>query len=427
MNFGLYCPTFPQTLYSLGYILRCGGSYYSTSKPTPSLIVKATDYATLNISPLSSHSNLSPVNMKLLQQAKSLHPQLFNTIPTKLPPNNPLPSTLHNFIVGNTSTTNSLTPPLLQAFPASVPTNISPKPTHVTAAQIRRTYEALDLHHSLHHPPDAHLIHELSTGKHRYSNLQAADIRLMRLLHGPCPHCLEGRSNKITISSQVSPTPPTTRPGENISFDPQKLPAKTPGGFTHKVTMVDKHTGHISQPGTLSKSTTSLFTGMNKNIQLVYNANGHKVDTLHGDAEAVCNSLKAPFGTQGVKVFTSIPGTHACRAERATLTVQERARATSAGLPYFLPPELSLPLDQAIGETLNNSVNKASSPFTPNEIISGFTPSKRPTEFGRVAMVVTPPEKRLSLSSANCTPPKLVPLTEMGVSMGLQPGTDNTC
>ncbi len=424
MNLALYCKDFPQTLYSLGYLFRCGGSYQTTDTPTPSLIVRATPDVILNISPLSSQSNLSPVDMTLLTQAKLLHPLLFTTRPTTIPPRKSLPATLHNYILKLHTTDRYTQLPLLQAFPAS--TNLSPKPTHVSAAQIRRTYAAIDLHHSLHHPPDARLISELAAGKHRYSNLHAADIRLMRALHGPCPQCLEGRSNKTTLSRPESLSPPTTHPGDTISFDPQKLPCKTPGGFTHKIIMVDKHTGHISQPGALSKTTPSLFTAMNKTIQTVYNANGHKVTTLHGDAEAVCNSLKPSFGALGVKVFTSLPGEHACVAERSTLTVQERSRATAAGLPFFLPPECSLLLDQSVGETLNNSVNKASYPHTPNEILSGFSPARQPTEFGRVAMVVIPPDKRLSISSATNTPPKLVPLTEMGVSMGLQPGTDNT-
>lgn len=426
MNLCLYCPDFPQTLYSLGYIFRCGGSYYTTTDPIPSLIVLAPNGVILNSSLLTAQSNLSPVDMLFLDLVKAANPQLFSHQPTILPSPKSLPLALYNFFLKRTRPIKCSLPSL-RAYPAPITaTNTHIKPTHVTAAQIRRTYEALDLHHTLHHPPDSRLIADLSAGKHRYSNLSPADIRLMRTLHGPCPFCINGRSHKPTLSRRISITPPTTHPGENISFDPQQLPTKTPGGFTHKVTMVDKHTGHISQPGLLSKTTNSLFNGMNDTIRQVYNAHGHKVDTLHGDAEPVCTSLKKPFGTLGIKLFISLPGKHACRAERATLTIQERSRATAAALPYILPPECNLLLNQSVGETLNNSPNKASKPYTPNELISGFTPQRTPTEFGRVALVSTPSDKRLSLAKATNSPQKLVPLTEMGVSMGLQPGTDNT-
>ena len=46
--------------------------------------------------------------------------------------------------------------------------------------------------------------------------------------------------------------------------------------------------------------------------------------------------------------------------------------------------------------------------------------------FGRSAMVLQPDDKRRTLANATGVPFSLVPVTELGVSMGLQPGTDRT-
>ena len=248
----------------------------------------------------------------------------------------------------------------------------------------------------------------------------------MRQVFGPCPHCLEGRSFKPAAIRRISINPPTTRPGETISFDPQQLPCPVLGGFTHKVTMVDEHTGHISQPGIPSKTTNSVFNGMTKAIQQNFNAHGFKVDTVHGNAERVNTSLSPLFGSIGTKLKVSLPGHHAQRAERTTQTILTRARSVAASLPYHLPSELTLLLHQSVEETLNNSICKASSPLTPNEAISGFKPQRIPIPFGRSAMVLKPDDKRRALSKASGTPLTLITLTETGVSMGLQAGTDRT-
>lgn len=76
------------------------------------------------------------------------------------------------------------------------------------------------------------------------------------------------------------------------------------------------------------------------------------------------NTQKHHFGNIGVKVFTSLTGEHACRAERTSLTLQQLSRVTQAALRYVLPPALLLLLlRQSVGESLNNSVNKG---FRPN-------------------------------------------------------------
>jgi len=415
INFALYCPSAPQTLLSLGHLHGCGGSFNTTADPNL-LFVYANATILLDTAALLSNNLYSTSLPRLL--AGLNHPHL-HTVPTSPPPLGLFPSTFKRFITSH--------PPVVQQ--SSLPPPARPLVaclSHISNAQYSRALLAHELHCAQAHPPDTKLCHELATGKHPYSSLVPADIILMRRLLGPCPHCLEGRSYKPSASRPPSLTPPTTHPGQTISFDPQKLPCPVLGGFTHKVLMVDEHTGHISQPGLPSKSNASLFNGMRLSLMKTFNSNGHKVDTVHGDAERVNVSLTPHFGSIGTQLKVSLPGHHAHRAERSTQTVHTRARSVAASLPYHLPPELTLLLHQSVGETLNNSICKASAPLTPNEAVSGFKPLRAPIPFGRSALVLQPIDKRLSIAKTSGSPVTLIPVTELGVSMGLQPGTDRT-
>ena len=164
--------------------------------------------------------------------------------------------------------------------------------------------------------------------------------------------------------------------------------------------------GHIHRCG------GSYHTTNQPNNRLVIKA----TDTITLDTSPLTsNSNLSPVN------YSSYPGEHAARAERSTSTIQERSRATLASLP----PELLLRLDQSVGETLNNSICKASAPLTPNEIISGFKPTRPPVAFGRVAMVLQSIDKRKDASSSTGLPVKSIGLTEIGVSMGLSPGSND--
>lgn len=452
MNFALYAPTAPQTLFSLGHLHSCNGTYLTGSDPNRLTI--SANGVTLDTATLRPHANLYHASIQSITTALRYH--TFLTSPPTLPPTaNLFPPPLHRFIKQHPP---SATPSSnLSAFPGVVSTDtieirgrdppstaLPSKPAlsldtpsllpvlpsihlkRITAAQYARVIDAIELHNTQNHPPDAKLCTELSTGKHPYSSLTPVDINLMRQLVGPCPLCPEGRAFKPAASKPLSTTAPATFPGETISFDTHKLPANVLGGFTHMITMVDEHTGHIDQPGLPTKKVDAAFDGIRGVIQRTFNAHGHKVVTLHGDAERVNTALTPLLGAIGTKLKVSLPGHHAHRVERTVQTIAARARSVAAGLPYHLPPETTLLLKQSVGETLNNSICKASSPLTPNEAISGFKPQRPPIAFGRCAMVTQPEDKRRALSALTKTPYNLIPVTELGVSMGLQPGTDRT-
>ena len=449
LNVAYYAPKFPQTLLSLGQLHACGGGYATSNNPNKlSIYAISSDPLSLIDTPtLTPGSNLLPTSVSTLAASLSENPSL--TQQQSQPPPSSFPTALRKFIAQHppnpTMRHKALLAPLVlantEALPAvdSVPhadkvgadviesNLIRPfsmrKPT---VAQQQLALAALDLHEATGHPPDAKLCHDVATGKHPYSSVTPAAIHLMRQIVGPCPHCLEGRANRTSAIQPPSTSPPTTNPGQVISYDPQKLPCPVLGGFTHKITMVDKHTGFTSQPGSTSKSTKPVLDAIVGVINKQYNANGFHVDAMHGDAENINISLRPHLGTLGTKVLASLPGQHAQCAERTTQTIQDRARAVTAGLPYYHPPEINLLLDQAVGECLNHTTNKSSTPLTPYEALYGLKLKHPPVPFGRCAMVLQPDDKRNRISIATGIPFKKVPVTELGVSMGLQPGTDYT-
>ena len=443
MNFALFSPASPQTLLSLGQLHSCGGSYQTRS--TPNRIEISTDPATiLDITPLLDNSNLYTANLPFILATMHKNPHLQH------PPNFPPPTTLftpslRKFIQHHPPQSNSLTTAKLKAFQSNIiqhpksavplfpdtkkplqSLTLLPKSAYqkrITSEQYARILASNDLHYTQSHPPDTQLCYELSHGKHPYSNLTSSDIILMRKILGTCPHCPNVKPAAIRLPST---TPPATHPGDKISFDPQKLPCPVLGGFNHVITMVDEHTGHIDQPGTASKTNAAVTKGIQKIIHVTYNANGHRVNTLHGDAERINTSLAPFLGSIGTQLKVSYPGHHAHRAERTTQTIDQRARSVVSHLPYILPPETTLLLKQSVGETLNNSVCKASAPLTRNEALNGFKIRRAPIGFGRCAMVTQPLDKRVTISRDSGTPLKQISNVELGVSMGLIPGTDKT-
>ena len=404
-----------KTLISLGHIQRCGGSYHTSRDGPPTLHVFANPHTEINQAPLHPSTNLYIASHQQLLAAKTTNPHLYST-PTPTHPYRPPPAQfpyqirnyMHNL-----------------AYPMAPQCNlIQLKP--LTTDQRKRAAKALVLHEVQAHPPDDQLCAELNSGKHSYTYLTCKDVRHMRQLNGPCADCLAGRGYRPAAVKTPSVKPRADTPGAQISFDLNVLPSNVLGGFTQKVTMVDVASGHISQPGSRSKNTPDVFSAMKDTIATTYNANDHKVHTLTGDSEPINNSLITPFGSIGIKVLTKLPGTHEPIVERSTQTINDRSRAVASGLPYHLPPELVLLLDQSVGEALNNTVNSASAPQTPNEIVLGFKPTQATIPFGRVGMVTLHDDKRQSIAKKTLTPLKKIPLVELAVSMGPKAGTDRT-
>ena len=346
MNFALYSSDVPQTLLSLGQLHSCGGTYHSTKNPNI-LTITADNTTTLDITPLNDNSNLYNANISKILSILHANPHLLFS-PTNPPTISQFTPSLRKFIQQHPPSTHSIPSIKLHAYLNNLPTNTtSPddnlatkveQPIHrkISSEQYRRVLAANDLHYINAHKPDAILCQELSTGKHPYSDLTSTDVLLMRKILGPCPHCPNEKPAAIRLPSQ---TLPAQNPGDMISFDPSKLPCPVLGGATHSITMVDEKAGHISLPGIPSKSNAAVTKGIQKIIHVNYNAHGHQVKSLHGDAERINTSLAPFLGSIGTTLKVSYPNHHAHRAERTTQTIDRKARAIFSHLPYILPPE----------------------------------------------------------------------------------------
>ena len=291
MNVCYYSPNFSSTLLSLGYIHACGGHFRTTEEPKAIAVFATTNdnISLLDIAPHIPGSNTYLTSAHQLFNALNSLPHLRQKPTNTYEALTMCPSSLRAFIrnhpqsqennphllampnqfedLNKVNLLNSI--PSDNAQPATNPPepagNTQPpqwQPKQLTKAQQNRVAEALLLHESQLHPPDAQLCHDLSSGKHPYSTLTPKDIQLMRDTLGPCIHCLAGRGNPADAIRLPSPSPPAPSPGHVISFDPQALPHPALGGFTQKVMMVDEFSGLISQPGAISKTTHALFDPM---------------------------------------------------------------------------------------------------------------------------------------------------------------------
>jgi hypothetical protein len=112
---------------------------------------------------------------------------------------------------------------------------------HYNAEEIVRAERANLLHECLGHPSDDRMIAGLNQGYYTYANITAADVRINRILRGPCPDCLQAKMKNPSMPS--SETEPARHNGQILSFDPDHLPVPTDKGYKASVKVVDEKTG----------------------------------------------------------------------------------------------------------------------------------------------------------------------------------------
>ena len=377
MNSAYLSPTLPVNLLSLGHMQRCGATY----SPDPLRPLTHVSIHSSPSGPLLAHATLSPTN---------LLPVDFNAL----------------------ATASTASP---HEYRATAYATTFPVP-HINAEQRSRADAAEELHIDLCHPSDRSLCANLSTGKFPFSSLTCADVTLNRQLRGPCPHCAAGKHRNPP--HPPSTTAPATSVGAVLSFDPQLLPEASPGLHTHELILVDEFTGHLSVVGASSKSTPAMFKALQHIITTTYNSHQHRVLTLHGDCEKINTSLASPLGSLGITLQTSPPGEHAQRVERSIGTLRQLTIATLSTLPYHLPLKYTLHLHKAIAAIRNTLINVRSSPSTPDELVRGVKPVRRPFPFGTCCMVTQHIDKRQTLARSHQTAANTEPKAELGVCMG---------
>jgi hypothetical protein len=275
MNLCYYSSNISVTLFSLGYIHRHGGAYSTDPSPTPlhTKVYSSKTLPPIDLSPLSTTNHL-PINYQSLSTAAKLSPHLYYQSPISAYLNKTLPNPTHSS--NSSSNSNSLLT-LTQS-----PTPYTPSPTcYFNPEQRKRAEELEALHIAVFHQSDASLATTLVHGKYR-THLTSSDGATNRTIRGPCPQCSEGKHKH-------APQPPSTsapvdHPGQVILFDPsilpQPYPESSPTSFSWLMNTQD------SLLEARSKSTPHIFDSIRSIITKIYNASGHKVDTLHGAPSA---------------------------------------------------------------------------------------------------------------------------------------------
>ena len=304
----------------------------------------------------------------------------------------------------------------VQAYVASI--------SNLNREQRKRVDMAEDLVRFLHFP-DTDAV-GVATSMGAFSNASPLDGKDLRNLHqsrGHSPHYHAGRFHKKHMAPSMSA--PATGPGHTMSFDIERNKVKSINGYTHTIRVVDEFEGYFAVIPAKSASSKDLFNAIHDYIATTYNANSHRVESAHADAESSMKSMRASFGSIGIVLTLSPPGQHAQRVERYTQTMDSRCRSTLDSLCYILPPELKMYLEVCVAAAMNYVPNSASYPFTPYEKVHGrrmvFNPEHPFLPFGAVCMVSMGEAKRATIGQNTQSHVQNVAMSEMGVCMGADP------
>jgi hypothetical protein len=200
--------------------------------------------------------------------------------------------------------------------------------------------------------------------------LTPTDVHLNRLLRGPDPNRLLGRVRDPPAGPSRSL--PSRLPCFSLVIDQHKSKFPDIFGNTFTLHIACEFSGAFWVEPSKSGSAINIKVALLKFIHIQCNAYGHRVHTIHADADSVFNAMVGPFGAIGVQVLLAPPGHHALRVERYTQTFNERRRMLEASLLFKVPEEMGLSafLDKHVASSMRNLVNVVSSPSTPAEIVT---------------------------------------------------------
>lgn len=349
-------PGFKYNLYSLGYLLRRGGSY-STDPATfthpPSLRIYDT-HGRLIDHPTLSSSNLLP--------ARPQHP--------------------------NPASLAAATPPLQPNKPQPPPALQLPHPPALS--QKYADVEALHLLYN--HASDSTLSSGIQSGLIP-TKVTPQDITAYRKASGPCVSCIEGKLRDRPHPPY--PNPRGTHPGSDLYIDIHDLPAPSPGGSTTSIRCVDGFTSKLDIQGAIKKTSREILLAILTIVATAYNAFNHTVDRIWTDSEPVFKSLRASLGLFGIALQLFTPLDHNRFFERYNQTLETWAASTRASLAYILPPQYDLQLAADIATKLNALPNHRTGPHScPYTLVTRLNPPTPKGTFGLIYMVDSSDQQR---------------------------------
>ena len=277
-------------------------------------------------------------------------------------------------------------------------------------------------------PPDDVLAHSLTVGAvgEFSTHLTPTDVHLNRTLRGPDWFRIQGRLR----SPPVGPSRSLPSPAPCFALVIDQHHSKFPDifGNTCTIHISCENSGGFWVESAKSGKAAHLYAAMTKFIHTECNAYGHRVHTLHADADSVFNKMVAPFGAVGVRVMLAPPGHHAVRVERHTQTFNERRRMLEASLAFTIPEKFGLAtfMDKHVAYAMRNLVSSAGGYLnTADEIVkrtrNPITPQKC-CPFYAVVAVRMGEVKRAALAAKLMVHIQRIPFSEMAICLGSSDG-----
>ena len=273
------------------------------------------------------------------------------------------------------------------------------------------------------HCSDDVLYEALSTGAVQLVGATCQDVRINRVLRGPCPQCAQGKMRNKPMP--VSHTQPASSIG-TLTGDIASLPTPSRGGNTVSLRLTDEFSGSHQECGAKSKSAVHLFDAIMLAIGTYYSAYGHTVSHLIFDAEPallpVVGMLARCYGATGILLTFIDPGQHAQRIENVIGSSDSRARAIMAGLPFHLPMTFLLYLRRFVADSQDDLPNARSRPSCPTLLRTGARRTRHYkfpyAAFGGVYLVKMSSAQRVSNAAYSEQYANFVPVSEIGVLLG---------
>jgi len=424
VNLAYFAPALPVCLFSLGYLQSQGGNYSTvgaTSAGGPSRLDVFLPDGSLLDKAVVGTNRLAAVSPALYAASASASFSEFG-LGAHISSCSPNGASHGPAWASWNSPSHPAPVSLVQC--CNCPQVFAALPLHVNAEQRGRCDRAEALHQGVAgHASDDVLAEALHTGRFRWADVTAADVRLNRRLRGLCPQCAEGKLHAKAMLP--STTEPASAVGETICFDIQLNKVKSPGGNLARLRSVDEFSGDVQSTPIASKDAASLVAGLLRLVHQRYNAYGHRVIRMVADSEPALKPVVGLLAAAAGIVLTLVdPGQHIQRAERTVQSIVQRKRAVLASLPYFLPVKYSLYAERWVCDVMNGLPNSRSRPSTADVLVTGRERSPHyahpELSFGAVCMVRQFHPKRETLSR-NAVEPQLVedvPVAEVGVCLG---------
>ena len=272
----------------------------------------------------------------------------------------------------------------------------------LTPAQVRRAYQARQLHNVLSHPSDKTLIDSLNNGVIIGTHLTSQDVRTAAAMLGPCLACKVGKTHKPPYRESLDQ--PTTYIGEKIYCDIVPLDGcgctdSAIGGYDNMLMTVDSYCNMLHLVPLKSKSTDNLIKAFDI-ILAEYTKNGHKPVgrrfEIISDSESDFKACNTALGQRSVHLFHSPPYQHNQRFERQMQTLKCRKRCLKAASPVALPVNLEGEVMRTAAYHLNDLTNTKFPTMSPRQMFENtkLDITKRTNiPMGTVAMLTFPEDK----------------------------------